>query len=138
MGFQIAVGPATGSDDSEHLTVVAAGGGFGPGPMADASPLKDIPEVRLVDYSVAGDTIPLPELYTRVAESGLLQEAKSIVTDLLPDIENIEILTQQNQPTVYLFYKTGALPTAAAGDGIQVLLRQSLELAAPVGGVVLI
>lgn len=78
------------------------------------------------------------DLYTRVAERGLRREAKGIITDLLPDLEDIEILSQDNKPVLYLQYKSGALPLALAGDGVRLLLRLSLELAAPVGGVVLL
>src|SRR5205823_7279170 len=66
------------------------------------------------------------------------RQAKAIVTDLVPELEDIEILTQDNQPVVYLVYQDGARPAALAGDGIKLLLRQSLELAAPAGGVVLL
>ena len=100
--------------------------------------LEDVREARLIDPFGRGPQTPLHELYTQVAERGLRREAKAIITDLLPDVEDIEILTQQGQPVVYLVHKNGALPIGSAGDGVRLLLHQSLELAAPTGGVVLL
>lgn len=114
---------------------VRAPGGI---PLPPPPPPKDIQSVRLVDPDSIAEKTPLADLYSRVAELGLRKEAKEIITDLLPEIEDIEILTQQNQPVVYLVYKTGALPIGTAGDGVRLLLRQSLELAASVGGLILL
>ena len=100
-----------------------------------------MPEIHLVDPSAAPGTpaLSLAELYTLVAERGLTKQAKSIVMDLMPDLQDIEILSPQGRPTVYLNYKNaGSMPVATVGDGIRLLLRQSLELAAPTGGVVLL
>jgi hypothetical protein len=95
-------------------------------------------EARLIDPHGSGQSQPLHELYTRAAERGLRREAKAIVTDLIPGLEDIEILTQDGKPVVYLVYETGALPVSFAGDGIRLLLQQAFELASPVGGVVLL
>jgi hypothetical protein len=102
--------------------------------------LSDVPEIHLVDPSAAnGSNLSLAELYTLVAERGLTKQAKSIVMDLMPDVQDVEILSPQGQPTVYLSYKSGgSMPLATVGDWVRLLLRQSLELAAPSGGVVLL
>lgn len=104
--------------------------------IRDGIPPIDIPEIGMIDSTKNGHS--LPDLYTLVAERGLTKQAKSIVTDLLPDVLDIEILTQQGQPIVYVVYKNGAQPLALTGDGVRVLLQQSLELAAPAGGVMLL
>jgi energy-coupling factor transporter ATP-binding protein EcfA2 len=95
-------------------------------------------EVRLVDPHGGGPRQPLHELYSRIAERGLRREAKAILTDLVPGLEDIEILTQDSQPVVYLVFDTGALPVGLAGDGVRLLLQQAFELASPAGGVVLL
>jgi hypothetical protein len=105
------------------------------GPNA-GTPLKDVPGINMVDP--ANNRLPLADLYTLVAEQGLTRQAKSIVTELLPEVQDIQILTQQGQPAVYLDYKNGSKPLATAGDGVRLLLQQSLELAALAGGVVLL
>jgi energy-coupling factor transporter ATP-binding protein EcfA2 len=102
----------------------------------EGAPLEDIPDINLVDP--VNQRLPLAELYSQVAKQGLMRQAKSIVTELLPDVQDILILTQDNQPDVYLDYKNGSKPLATAGDGVRLLLRQSLELAAPAGGVILL
>jgi hypothetical protein len=104
--------------------------------IEDGIPITDVPEIGMIDSAKNGHS--LPDLYTLVAERGLTRQAKSIVTDLLPDVLDIEILTQQGHPIVYVVYKNGAQPLALTGDGVRVLLQQSLELAAPTGGVVLL
>ena len=109
-----------------------------PPPRPEGRALADVPEVRLVDPHGAAEKVPLHQLYTSVAERGARREAISILKDLAPDVDDIEILTQDNQPIVYLDYAHGAQPVALAGDGIRLLLRQSLELAAPSGGLVLL
>ncbi len=107
-------------------------------PPVASPPLDDVPQVQLLDPDNTAKQPNVADLYTRVAERGLRREAKGIITDLLPDLEDIEILSQDNKPVLYLQYKSGALPLALAGDGVRLLLRLSLELAAPVGGVVLL
>jgi energy-coupling factor transporter ATP-binding protein EcfA2 len=106
------------------------------GPAIAVTPLEDVPGINLVDP--ANNRLPLADLYTLVAEQGLTRQAKSIVTELLPEVQDIQILTQQGQPAVYLDYKNGSKPLATAGDGVRLLLQQSLELAALAGGVVLL
>jgi AAA domain, putative AbiEii toxin, Type IV TA system len=104
--------------------------------IQDGVPPEDIPEIGMIDSSRNGHS--LPDLYTLVAERGLTKQAMSVITDLLPDVLDIKILTQQGQPIVYVDYKNGAQPLSLTGDGVRVLLQQSLELAAPAGGAVLL
>jgi predicted ATP-dependent endonuclease of OLD family len=97
--------------------------------------LEDVPEIRLSEPDTA---VSLTDLYTLAAERGLSRQAKSIITELMPDILDIEILSQQNKPVLYLVFKDGAQPLSLAGDGVRLLLETALELAAPVGGTVLL
>jgi len=99
-------------------------------------PLEDVREINLVDP--VSNRLPLADLYSQVAQRGLMKQAKSILTELLPEVQDVLILTDQGQPEVNLDYKDGSKPLATAGDGVRLLLRQSLELAATPGSVVLL
>jgi len=97
------------------------------------------PEVHLIEPDLSKRQTSLADLYTLVAERGLRKQAKEIVTDLIPEVEDIEILTQNSQPVVYLdLLERGALPVELAGEGVQLLLVLSFELARPSGGLVLL
>lgn len=97
----------------------------------------DISQMRFVDPLAPTQRVPLPQLITRSFEEGLNREAKRIVLDLLPGVEDIVILTDQGQPVVYLTYGDRAVPAAMAGDGVRFLLQISFELATREKGVVL-
>lgn len=104
-----------------------------------ADPIPGTPEVHLIEPEFSDRQMPLHDLYTYVAERGLRAHAKQIVTDLIPELEDIEILTQKGQPVVYLDMRDGgALPVSVAGDGVRLLLALSFELARPEGGLVLL
>lgn len=103
------------------------------------APLPGTPEVHLIEPEFSDQRTPLHVLYTYVAERGLKQEAQQIVTDLIPELKDIEILAPQGQPVVYLNMRGGgALPVSVAGDGVRLLLALSFELSRPEGGLVLL
>jgi len=106
--------------------------------LSRAPAFREIPDLRLVDPNPRQQHVPLHELYTRAVERGSRKEAKDIIRELVPNLEDIEILTQQNQPVLYLVFDDGAHPVQLAGEGIQLLLRLSFELATSPGGVVLL
>ncbi|NJL30553.1 MAG: ATP-binding protein [Phycisphaerales bacterium] len=61
-----------------------------------------------------------------------------MVTDLITNIADFEILSNKGQPYLSLVLKSGpAMPVATAGDGVRLLLTLSFELAQPEGGLVL-
>ena len=101
--------------------------------------LEDISEVVLIDTGVREKQISNTDLFSIVLRRGLGKEAKAIVTDLVPDLETIEIVTEGNQPAIdFVYKKLGSQPIALAGDGVQLLFRQVYEMAAVPGGTVLI
>jgi AAA15 family ATPase/GTPase len=57
---------------------------------------------------------------------------------LIPGLEDIQILSPEGQPVVYLAFGDSAHPAALAGDRIVHLLRLAFELASRKGGVVLV
>ena len=61
-----------------------------------------------------------------------------MITDLLPQIRDIEILTEGSEPVLYLVLEDRAVPVTLSGDGVHALVRIALELASRPNGVVLL
>jgi hypothetical protein len=101
-------------------------------------PLKEVPEVHLVEAYPTGFQRPLHELYTKAVQKGRRKEAVGIIAEVFPNISNVEILTEHGEPILHLVFADYSVPATLAGDGIQSLLRLSLELAASSGGVALL
>jgi energy-coupling factor transporter ATP-binding protein EcfA2 len=101
-------------------------------------PLPDVPEVRLVDPRCHALRTPLHQLRTAIREHGRLQQAKEILTTLLPDVEDISIEVEGDRPLLYLAYPDRGVPVALAGDGVRLLVELAFELVARLGGVVLL
>jgi AAA15 family ATPase/GTPase len=99
------------------------------------------PEVRLLDPLQIHTDRPLHELYSETSHRSLRKQAKAIITDLVPGLEDIEIQTyssHNNQPVLYLNYSDFSHPADLAGDGIRLLLRMTFHLAALPGAAVLL
>jgi ABC-type cobalamin/Fe3+-siderophores transport system ATPase subunit len=95
------------------------------------------PEVCFVHTSgPPGD--PLHSLLTQTVVQGHRDQALSVLKDLLPAVQDIVILTEQNLPIVHVVYKDYSVPVALAGDGVHALVRLVLETAARRRGMVLI
>ena len=103
-----------------------------------APALSGVPEIRLVEIHGDGHSVPLHELYSESARTGQREITKAIITDLLPQIKDIEILTEASQPVLYLVLEDRAVPVALSGDGVHALVRIALELASRPNGVVLL
>jgi len=106
--------------------------------IEQSNPFNDIPYVRLVDSSSTEKQTPLDQLYTQLSERGLRNDAKALIKALLPQVEDIEVLTPGGTPVIYLAHADGSRPVDVAGDGIRLLVRQCFELAAPEHGIVLL
>ncbi len=102
------------------------------------TPLEDVPEIHLVEAYPANFQKPLHELYTKAVQNGRRKEAIGIVTEVFPGVSNVEILTEHGEPILHFVFEDHSVPATLAGDGIQSLLRLSLELAASGGGVALL
>jgi predicted ATPase len=101
-------------------------------------PLEDVPEIHLAEGYPTGFQIPLHELYTKAVQQGRRKEAMGIVSEVFPGVDNVEILTENGEPILHFVFADYSVPASLAGDGIQSLLRLSLELAASGGGVALL
>ncbi|MGA2498762.1 MAG: AAA family ATPase [Tepidisphaeraceae bacterium] len=104
--------------------------------------IEDVASVRLIDAASGsvqreGQARPLAEIYTDAAERGALPHVREILIQLLPNLRDLDLLAPGNRPTVYLQFANRMHPVELAGDGVQALLRQVLELASPAGSVVL-
>jgi predicted ATPase len=101
-------------------------------------PLEDVPEVHLVEAYLVPFQRPLHELYPKAVEQGRRKEAVGIVSEVFPGVSNVEILTEHGEPILHLVFADYSVPATLTGDGIQSLLRLSLELAVSGGGVALL
>jgi hypothetical protein len=100
--------------------------------------LQDVPGVRLVEAYPTTLQRPLHELHSKAVQIGRRKEAVGIISEVFPAVTNIEILTEHDEPILHLVFPDYSVPATLAGDGIQSLLRLSLELAASGGGVALL
>lgn len=96
-----------------------------------AGPLPDVRDVGILDFRNFVGNRSLEELYTLTSQRGLRREVKSFITEMLPDVEDVEILAPSNVPTLHLNFADHALPIGLAGDGVQLLLRVAMAMTAP-------
>jgi len=101
-------------------------------------PLEGVPEAHLVEAYPAVFQRPLHEPYTQAVRNGRRKEAIGILSEVFPRVTNVEILTENGEPILHFVFTDYSVPATLAGDGIQSLLRLSLELAASGGGIALL
>lgn len=95
-------------------------------------------EIRLVEPHVFQTQPALHRLYSTAVERGRKDEAKEMVTAVVPGTKDLEILTEGDLPIVHLVFKDHSVPIAFAGDGVYSLVRLCFELACRREGVVLL
>jgi uncharacterized protein len=104
---------------------------------ASGSAINDqFPETILVgaiDFEV--ETV---ELFSETVKSGRKDDLSQLIRDLMPRVQEIQILTERLVPVLHLVYPDGSVPLALSGDGTFVLLRMAMELARKTGGTVLL
>jgi len=97
-----------------------------------------VPDVRLVEPGGNALQEALHDLYSQARRFARREDVKGLIVDLLPNVKDIEILTEAENPVLYFVYEDSAVPAALAGDGIHALVRVALELASRPEGVVLL
>lgn len=102
------------------------------------TPLPGVPEARIIEAHSVNRQTPLHQLFSETVEQGRRKEARKIIASVIPDVIDMEILTEGDIPIVYLVFEGHSVPVELAGDGVLSLLRLSLELASRRGGVVLL
>jgi energy-coupling factor transporter ATP-binding protein EcfA2 len=93
---------------------------------------NSISDIRIVNYDSEFFQTPLHQLFTQAVAQGYRQKAR------IPELDNIEILTEGDTPLIFLVFSDYAIPVTSAGDGVQTLLRVSLELASLKEGIALL
>jgi predicted ATPase len=102
-----------------------------------APPLKGVPEVLFIGPFPKNELRPLHELYSELVREGKREEITAIVGGLIPGFRQMEVLTENGAPVLYVDFTDRAVPAALAGDGIALLLRLGFELTVRSGGVAL-
>ena len=92
-------------------------------------------DVRLVTIAQA---IPLHQLFTTAVGRGQRNALRLLIRDALPPADDLEILTEGDEPVLHVVYPDYSVPLYLAGDGIHRLVRLVLEMAAPPGSLVLL
>lgn len=100
--------------------------------------LNSVPSVGLVDAKDFETLPPLYRTFTATVEQGRDQDVKKIAGEALRGLSDIRILTEGDTPVLHLVFPGYSIPVGLAGDGVQTVLRLSLELASCSGGVVLL
>jgi energy-coupling factor transporter ATP-binding protein EcfA2 len=104
----------------------------------ESVPLNGVAEVHLIGFQSEKKTEPLEILYSKAVRSGHRKELNAIVSAVVPGVSHMEIVAEGQIPLIDLVFDNYSVPAALAGDGVQALLRLSLELASKAGGVVLL
>ena len=94
-----------------------------------------LPDVRLVTTAQA---TPLHQLFTTAVGRGQRNALRLLIRDALPPADDLEILTEGDEPVLHVVYPDYSVPLYLAGDGIHRLVRLVLEMAAPPGSLVLL
>jgi hypothetical protein len=63
-------------------------------------------------------TTPLHDLYSRAVQRGRRAEVKNLLATLAPEVEAVDIVTDEGEPVVHVVVKDQAVPAALLGDGI--------------------
>lgn len=92
--------------------------------------LKEIvTDIRLME-TFGSSLKPLHLLFASVVEKGRRNQVREVLSQIVSGLQDIELLVEVvNSPILHLVFEDHSVPAALAGDGIQSLLRMSLELA---------
>jgi hypothetical protein len=98
--------------------------------------LSTVSFVRLVD---PGIPIPLHRSFSEAARSERRDAVYGLLSDLVPDFEELTILVEEDErPVLHLRSGGRSVPLGLAGDGIQSFVQLALETAVAPEGLVLV
>jgi len=101
--------------------------------------LPQLGQVRWIDPSASvQEQAGLEDLYSEAVKQGRRQTAKKLVKAVVPNLDDIEILTEFGDPVVHVVFENHSVPVGVTGDGVQSLIRLAFELASRPGGVALV
>jgi hypothetical protein len=94
--------------------------------------------VRLIETWTSASQQELHAIHSQAAQQGTRSQAIRIIQALIPEIQDLEILTEGNSPYLAARYADRAVPVALTGDGVHALIRLCYELAVSDSGLVLL
>jgi predicted ATPase len=130
--FRVDAGEPTTPPDRLAVVGVAVDNRYAPAEIRIEEPVRDL---QFVDPR-SGE--PLHDLFSRAVQAGMRDEVVQAAQSVVPGLEGIEILTEQDEPRLYLRYRDAAVPATLAGDGVAALLRTTFELASRPGQTLLL
>lgn len=101
-------------------------------------PLNGLHDVRIIESHRDETLRPLHQLYSRSVERGRRKEVARIATAVIPEAQDLVLLSEGDLPIVHVDYGDRTVPVALAGDGLGGVLRLALELCTEAGGLILL
>lgn len=98
----------------------------------------DFENAVVIDNRIDIDSAELTTLFSLTAEVGGMDALLHILRELVSDLQDVRILTNDGAPILHFVFKNYSVPAALAGNGIYSLLHLSLMLASQSGGLVLL
>lgn len=96
-------------------------------------------ELRFIDLRSRSKLRQPPhDLYSEARASGRKKTILDLLRALLPGVEDLEILTVQDKPTLFLSYPDRAIPLSLSGDGVRNITILAFELGVPRDSLVLV
>jgi hypothetical protein len=122
---------------SPPLGSVRAQGGTSSGGVYRTPPMPS--ELRFIDLrSRARLRRPPHDLYSEARASGRKKVILDLLRSLLTGVEDLEILTVQDKPTLFLSYADRAIPLSLSGDGVRNVTILAFELGVPANALILV
>jgi predicted ATP-dependent endonuclease of OLD family len=91
---------------------------------------NDLGGVRIVSTLDNSPNDPLHDLFSEITKAGQQDELLSLVREIDPALQDMQILTQYQQPFLTLKYGDYVVPVELAGDGVVSLVRFCMKLTA--------
>ncbi len=115
-------------------------GGFGGNLLAEAdrSYISFDGKMKLLDLSKKISLNSLVNLYSDAVKNGLRKDILEYIKNIIPKLENIEILVESGTPSIHFVYPSHSIPASLSGDGLYSLLRLCIEYVMEEGGAVLL
>lgn len=136
-GDKIEIASADAPRGSPPIASVSANGPVQSTPFKATPPMPS--EVRFIDLRSRAKLRKAPhELYSEARAFGRKKAVLDLLRALVPGIEDLEILTIDNKPALFLSYPDRAVPLSLSGDGVRNVTILAFELGAPPNSLVLV